>query len=161
MPNPVSQPARTSAYAQHTSEVWLTLLTIDHPSIDPPIRVVREVPAGQTISSNGNTFVGMPFEISLPHDDVASPPRTRMSVDNISREIVQAVREASGDQPAITLEIVLASSPDVVESGPYEMTLKEARYNDLVVEGEIAAEDVLNEPFPGDSFTPNLFPGLF
>ena len=59
----------------------------------------------------------------------------------------------------MTLLVVLASDPDTVEVRPFEMTLKDTRYNALVVEGDIAAEDVLNEPFPGESFTPNPFRG--
>ena len=62
---------------------------------------------------------------------------------------------------SLTLLVVLAFDPNTVEVGPFEVTLKDTRYNALVVEGDIAAEDVLNELCPGDSFTPNLFPGLF
>jgi hypothetical protein len=58
-------------------------------------------------------------------------------------------------------EVVLASSPDTVEAGPFTMTLVAAEYDALVVTGELAFEDVLNEPFPGHGYIPSEYPGLF
>ena len=62
---------------------------------------------------------------------------------------------------AVALEVVLAASPDTVEAGPFNMTLVSAEYDAFVVTGELAFEDVLNEPFPGHSYIPSEYPGLF
>jgi hypothetical protein len=56
---------------------------------------------------------------------------------------------------------VLADTPDMVEAGPFAMTLSEADYDAGQVTGILVFEDILSEPFPGDSFIPSTHPGLF
>ena len=36
-----------------------------------------------------------------------------------------------------------------------------AEYDAFVITGELAFEDVLNEPFPGHNYIPSEYPGLF
>ncbi len=55
----------------------------------------------------------------------------------------------------------MASSPDIVEAGPFNMALVTAEYDALTVTGELAFKDVLNEPFPGHAYVPGDYPGLF
>jgi hypothetical protein len=83
-----------------------------------------------------------------------------LSIDNVDRTIVEAVRTVSSP-PTASLSVVLASDPDTVEAGPFELTIREVQYDALVVTATMAVEDILNEPFPGDLFTPQNFPGLF
>jgi hypothetical protein len=153
----VSSRARTALFAQQTDEVFLPLLTITHASLATPIRVVHNP---QNITSRGNLFVGYPFEMELPPQDPDQPPRLRIAIDNIDRDIVASLRALS-TPPSVTLEVVLAATPDTVEAGPFVMTLTGVDYDALTVTGDLAAEDVLSEPYPGDSFTPAKFPGLF
>lgn len=61
----------------------------------------------------------------------------------------------------VDLSVVLASSPSTIEAGPYRFTLRDVMYDAAIVEGTMRFEDVLNEPYPADSFTPARFPGLF
>ncbi len=50
-------------YSQDTAEVVLLLLTIAHPNLVSPIRVVNNL---EPITSQGYTWAAFPFEISLP-----------------------------------------------------------------------------------------------
>ena len=78
----------------------------------------------------------------------------------MDREIVKSLRAIQAPL-SVALEVVMASSPDTVEAGPFNMTLVAAEYDALTVAGELAFEDVLNEPFPGHSYIPSEYPGLF
>jgi len=149
--------AKQAIYSQETSEVFLVLLTIDHADLAAPIRVVNNT---KNIVSNGNTFIGFPFFADMPQERDDRLARVTLTIDNVDRQIVTAVRSITSP-PSATMEVVLASDPDTVEAGPFSFTLRDVRYDSLVVEGELSFEDVLNEPYPGDSFTPATHPGLF
>ncbi len=149
--------AKQAIYSQQTSEVFLVLLTIDHADLGAPIRVVNNT---VDIVSNGNTFIGFPFFIDMPQERDDQLARVTLTIDNVDRQIVTAVRSLTS-APSVVMEIVLASDPDTIEAGPFSFTMRDVRYDSLVVEGELSFEDVLNEPYPGDSFTPATHPGLF
>jgi hypothetical protein len=155
---PLSQPGIDAVFAQETDEAFVVLLTVAHAAIDPPVRVCLN---GAQIVSNGNTFVPYPFDIRLPRRNGKEMPTVTLRIDNVDRSIVAALRAI--DSPAtVTVEVVLADSPDVREAGPYVMTLRSARTpNPAEIFGELAYEDVLNEAWPAPTFTPNNFPGLF
>ena len=148
---------RAAAFAQQTDQVFLVLLTINHASLAEPIRVVNNY---ENVTRAGNTYVGFPFDIELPGDFEEALPSVRLTICNVDRQIVYAIRTLTGP-PTITIRVVLASNTADVQAGPYVMTLRGADYNSLTVSGTIMPEDVLNEVFPGDSFTPAVAPGLF
>ena len=112
------------------------------------------------IVSQGETYIAYPFEIALPDEDAESVARVTLRIDNVDREIVKSLRSISSPL-SVGLEVVMAASPDTVEAGPFNMTLVSAEYDALTVTGELAFEDVLNEPFPGHAYVPSDYPGLF
>lgn len=158
MPRTLSSTARRALFAQETGEVFLLLLTISHPSLAQPIRVVNN---SEDVTSGGWVYQRFPFELALPPETEDAPPTVQLRIANADRQIVQAVRSLSGAAMTVDLSVVLASSPDTVEAGPYRFTLRDVSYNAAIVEGTLRFEDVLNEPFPADSFTPARFPGMF
>lgn len=146
-----------AAMAQQTEEVMLLLLTIDHDDFSTPIRVVNNT---EDVTSNGNSFVAYPFEIDIPGDTADTPPRVRLRIDNVDRQIVQAVRDIASP-PTMKLEVILASDPDTIEISFDNLKLKNVTYDVFAVEGELAWEDILNNPYPYHTFTPSSNPGLF
>jgi len=153
----LSLAARKAVNAQETDEVFLLLLTLDHEDITEPIRVVNNT---VDIVSQGETYIAYPFEIALPDEDAESVARVTLRIDNVDRKIVKSLRSISSPS-SVGLEVVMAASPDTVEAGPFNMTLVSAEYDALTVTGELAFEDVLNEPFPGHAYVPSDYPGLF
>ncbi|WP_162917697.1 DUF1833 family protein [Dongia deserti] len=149
-----------AAFKQETDEVVVALLTIEHPDLVPPARVCSDA---VDITSRGNVFTGgVPFLITLPDQDPETQARVRLTMDVIDQTLVAVVQSIPADSPpTVTLEVVLAATPDVVESGPYAFTLRNAEGDITTIEGELAFEDLLSEPFPADSFTPASHPGLF
>ena len=157
MSRALSQAAKQAVNAQETDEVFLLLLTLDHADLAQPIRVVNNT---ENVVSRGDTYVAYPFEIALPDEDPESVARVTLRIDNVDRQIVQSLRAIQAPL-SVALEVVMASAPDTVEAGPFNMTLVAAEYDALTITGELAFEDVLNEPFPGASYIPSEYPGLF
>lgn len=157
MARSISLTAKQAINAPETSEAFLVLLTIDHADIDPPIRVSSD--AVDTIS-RGNTFVAFPFELSLPDDTDDRPPRARLSIDNVDRKIVKAIRSINS-APSVLMEIVRGADPDIVEAAFPDFQMREIAYDALVVEGALTVEELEGEPYPARIFSPADFPGLF
>lgn len=150
----LSTNARAALYASQSDEVWLQLLTITHADIATPIRLVSNT---ENITSNGETFVAFPFELSLPGTDQES---VELAVDNVSRELIEEVRSIATPL-GLSLEIVLASAPDTVEAGPFDFQSRAVEYNGQRMRFTLAYEPLLNEPFPYATYTPIDYPGLF
>ena len=153
----LSATSRQALYAGETGEVFLVLLTLSHVDLAQPIRVTSDA---VTTVSRSNNFTPFPFELALPDDLDNKPPRARLAIDNIDRQIVLAVRSLSF-APTLLIEIVRAAAPDVVEAQFVDFKLTNVSYDAHRVEGDLTVEDFTAEPFPAASFTPSLFPGLF
>jgi hypothetical protein len=104
--------------------------------------------------------VAYPFEVNLPDEDPDQLARVQLRIDNVDRVIIDSLR-AITDPVTVSLEVIMASSPDTVEAGPFSMSLVSASYDTLLVTGDLVFEDVLNEPFPGGTYIPSDYPGLF
>jgi len=149
----VSTTFKAAAYAQQTDEVALVILAIAHSDLAATIRVVNNT---ENVTSGGDEYLAAGFDIKLPNDD----GRTTISVCNIDRIMVNAIRSISS-RPTVTMSVILASDPDTIEVGPYVMELSEVTFDAFTVTGTLTFDDFLDEPFPGDKFTPGQFPGLF
>lgn len=150
-------PALRGMFAGETDEAFLVCLTIEHEDLAAPIRLVNDT---VDLTRSAGEFIAWPFEVALPDDVEAQLPRVQLVIDNVDRAIVAAIRPLQG-RVTLTLEVVLASSPNEVEAGPYALTLKDVSYDRLTVSGTLGYEDVLNAPYPKDSFTPLNSTGLF
>lgn len=165
MPRNLSPAARRAMFAQESDSVWCLLVTLSHPALAKPIRVVNDiVPADENgdmyVMSRGEKFVCYPFEVDLPADDGESVSQVSISIDNVDREIVDNLR-AIKTPPTVALEVGLAESPDVIEAGPYTMSLVSAEYDALAITGELAFEPILSASAVSGRYTPAEYPGLF
>lgn len=153
----VSAAAAAAMAAPQTGEVFLSLLTIDHDDLDAPIRLCNN---GADVTSRGDLYVAFPFQHQLPTDSDGEVPRAEIAICNVTTEITRQL-DVLQSPPTVALEIVLASSPDTVEAGPWNFTLKGVDYDQLTIQASLGFENVLSEPFPAPRFTPTSFPGLF
>jgi hypothetical protein len=157
MTRPVTDTTRAALYANETDQVFITLITIDHENLSPPIRVCNDA---VDLVSRGETFVAMPFEDEKPGDDDSGVAAGSITIQNVSLEITQAIRSIS-TRPSVLIEMVRAAAPDVVEMSFPDMEIREVTWNSLTVTAPVGVENFLDEPYPKDSFTPGLFPGVF
>ena len=138
------------------SDQPVILLKIDHADLSAPILVVND---RVNITSNAQEYVAFPFEIKLPDSLEDAPPRARLLIDNVSREIGQAIRDIS-TAASVTISVVLRSDPDTLEIEFPTMRLTNVKYDALQVSGDLEFEDLTREPFPARIFSPAEFPGL-
>ena len=151
----ISDTLKTEAWSEAT-DLPLVLLKIDHADINPAIRVVNNT---VDITSNGDIFTAFPFEITLPNNLEDAPPRARLRIDNVSREIAEAIRDIS--TPAdVTITVVRQDDFDTAEMTWPAMRLTNVRWDALTVTGDLEFEDLTREPYPAHTFSPAEFPGL-
>jgi hypothetical protein len=160
MSRTVSTNALRAMLAQETGEVFLLCVTISHPSFTAPYRLVYDQ---NPLVRTAGTFEPFAFALNLPNEQDDSPPVVQMAIDNINNAILKAVRNLpAGIRPDIVLEVVLASSPNVVEKGPYDFKFLSTDYDEASLTGTIGFEDdILNTAIPGSNYTPTNSRGLF
>jgi hypothetical protein len=151
----ISQNLKEDAWSQE-SNLPLVLLEIDHEDLAEPIRVVNNK---TNITSNGDVYVGYPFDILLPDSAEDAPPRAKLKIDNVSREIAQTIRLISSP-PSVTIKIIRQETPDIIEAEFPGMTLRVVPYDALTVEGTLEFEDLVREPYPAYTFNPANYPGI-
>ena len=151
----LSPTAVTSALSDNTSEVWLCCVTIFAGS------VFRMVNNTEAVVRTVGTFTPYPFEITLPDDTESANPQVTITVDNIDREVTRQLRNYQG-VPTVTVEVVLASSPNTVEMGPMNFVLKNMEYNALTITGSLGyEEDILAQAVPHQTYNPSSSSGMF
>ena len=144
------------ALASSSDVAWLCLLTITAEGA-PPLYVVNN---SEPVLSRGITFDPYPFEVLLPQDDSESLPQVRLSISNIDRAIIEALR-AQAEAPGIAIELVTSADPDTVEKSLTFLKLAQVTFDALVIEGTLDVDDFLSQRFPAENYIPTRFPGLF
>ncbi|MEJ7807148.1 MAG: DUF1833 family protein [Telluria sp.] len=153
----LSGPAIRAVLSRETESVFVPLLKISHPDIQT-ILICGDT--AQVVRSDG-TYLPFPFEFVLPPDADGELPRAGLRIDNVTKEIVKAIRTLTG-RPKVTFLLVLADSPEVVEYGPAEFLLGSAEWDALQIMGTLAyQEDLFLQQIPGQTYTPASSPGLF
>jgi hypothetical protein len=107
----------------------------------------------------GNVYIPEPFKIVLPNSSEDSPPIARLTLDNVTRTLVESIREIEGPIQ-LELVVVLAGSPDVVEIGPLDFEVRQVRWG-ATLECDLTYEPILARAVPAEVFRPGSFPGLF
>jgi hypothetical protein len=166
------------AYASaDLTEIVLDTLELRHPNFvddngnPTAIRIVRAyqdyslclelnapVNAGQYV-----TFVGCPFDFTLPAWDETQVPQLQIKIDNVDRRITKYLEEASSSVVPIgvTYRPYLASDPSAPQMNPpFSFTLSKVVVDVFQVVGTATTNDVNNWPFPNDKYTAKRFPGL-
>jgi hypothetical protein len=162
----VSATLKEAAFSQQTDVVFIYLVTITAPNLTQPILITSDsfellpVAGGRGVVSRGDEYVYLPFELSLPNEDDTGIGRAKITIDNVSREIVQAVRGSSG-KIGIKIEIVLSTDVDTPEVVLDNFILDSINYDALTVTGEISVQYYDLEPYPSRRFTPSDFPAMF
>ncbi len=135
---------------------WLFLLTIKTKG-NAPLRLVNN---NEPITSRGNVYEPFPFALVLPEDTGDQLPKVSLSISNISGEIIKAIREQQ-DPPEISCELISSAYPDVVEKTLDFLQLRTVSYDAITITGQLEVVNVLTKGFPGESYDPVHFPGLF
>lgn len=166
---PVSPTVAADLEAQISPNALLGFLTITHPNLPEPIRVVSDP---IDFEADGLTWLGCPFEFVLLTDE-DHPPTSQIRVQNVDRRIGEALRTVT-DRARVRLEVRstvdfdLSVVPRVEQSGGsaviYQFShfdLVDVTVNAMEVTGTVMLRDFAQEPWPGKRATQSRCPGLF
>lgn len=141
-----------------SGEMPLVLLEINHAALAEPIRVVND---NQDLTSNGNLYIALPFNITLPDDFSEQIPRATLAIDNIGRELTQWLEASAGARGAtVTVRLAMRDTPNVYEM-ELTMGLNNIAIDWLTVSGSLGYEDILNRPAVALTYRRDTAPGLF
>lgn len=153
-------------FAQEMSEVVVALIEITHDDLSEPIRVSSDPTQTLTNGSkgtvhNGDEYVQFPFEVTLPEQSDNLITRAKLKIDNTSREILLAVRQAFNEPPQVSIKIVLASDPDTLEIEIGGLNLNNVKASAFSVEADLEPQILQSEKYPYNTFNQADFPGIF
>ena len=167
----MSPKAVSAALVPETSEREVCLITITHPSWSSPVRLSTDAtqflryaedgsPMYGTVS-RGNTFEFVPITPVLPDSHDEQPPSARLSIDNVSLLVAPYLRAIDDVIPRCTVEVVLASTPDIVDQVWQEMDVEKASIDASRAEVTLGMDIGSSEAVPWLRFIPAYFPNLF
>ena len=112
------------------------------------------------VVSNGQNFIFLPMEITLPTEQEANAPSCSITMHDVTRYIMPLIRQLSGP-PMVKLDLILAKTPNVIEASFSEFYFNNISYSADTVSAQLTMINYAVEPFPSHAFTPTLFPGMF
>lgn len=112
------------------------------------------------VPSRGQNYLFFPMNVSLPDEAENSAPRCSITMYDVTQYLMPVIRTLTG-RPRVTLELVLSSSPDVVEVSFENLYITNFNYTVDRITADLSMINYEVEPFPQYSFTPVHFPGLF
>lgn len=146
-------------FAQNSGAVMLTLLTFSHATLPTPIRLVND---RRPLTYGGQSYIALPFEMTLPDDLEERIPSVEVKIDNVGRELVTLLRSTS-EIVAVDVEVVRVQNGVVTsELGPLDFSLLDAKITPQTITLSIGyAIDILNEQATKEIFNPGTAPALF
>ncbi len=160
-------PFRSDLEDQASPNAILGFLTINHPALIVPVRVVSDV---MDYVVNGNTYYGVVFGFRMLTDNQEAP-RTTLVIENVSKKLGQALR-AVKTKAETTLEVRSSSSFDLNVSPRTELNtdvmyrmkhfyIANVSVSVSEITAEVTLEDFSGEPWPHIRATQDRLPGLF
>lgn len=167
----MSPSALKAVFSPDSDDDLIILLTIYDPSNET--QVIARIADGYTkrisetesdvmygVTSNGNDYMFLPMEITLPSEDEAQAPRCSIVMYDVTRHLTPIIRTITSP-PRVKMELVLSKTPDIVEVSFSDFYISNFTYNADSVSAELSMIDYEREPFPMHSFTPQYFPSMF
>lgn len=165
--------ARLAQDAEGSAEIEVALILIEHPDLEAPIRLSTDnterlsddpLMYGTRSSWRGANPVTDPYlwvvaSAVLPGDAEDAPATAQIALENLDAEMVELVR-AFTDPAQVSLAVVLADSPDVIEGEWTGLQLVSADITAGEIVLSISRDEVELEPFPPGRMTRLNFPGL-
>lgn len=121
---------------------------------------LRLVPAKQDVVSGDFTYEAFALRIDLPADGDSGASQTRLSISNLGKELMPSILNREFSDASVTLRIVRADEPDIVE---WQTTLRVDRIsaNLDVLTADLSQSPLLSTQAVRTEYTPLVAPGLF
>lgn len=150
----------------YTLELWQS-------SFAAPARVVANVgddmnfgiEAGAPRDSGAMvTFLACPFSAEYPEQREGQPPSTKITIDNVNRELVPQIRAALGVRQYLQVLYREYVASDLTEPayGPIEFQLMNVKMTGPSLTGTAMVKNLLNKRFPraDKNYSYTQFPSL-
>ena len=165
--------ARLALDAPASAEIEVALFVIEHPDLEAPIRLstdnterlsVDPLIYGTRSNWRGADPVTDPYlwivaSAVLPGDDDEAPASARLVIENLDAGLGTLLRSFT-EPPMISMAVVLADSPDVIEAEWTGLQLASAEITAAEITLTLSRDEVELEPFPPGRMTRLNFPGL-
>ena len=135
--------------------VFTCLITFYHPA-----GTLRFINNTESITSRGNLYNAVAVTIALPAEDGKREPYATIEIDNITTDLVDELRAISEPMDA-ELEMVFTEYPDIVEYSLTGLSVGSANIAAERVTLKLMYQDILNQIFPGHTYNPQEFAGIF
>ncbi|MGB3212441.1 MAG: DUF1833 family protein [Desulforhopalus sp.] len=167
----ISLDANKEVYAQESGDYPIFLMTFSSPGLANDIRVSTDATTrlpGLTTDeqvvwgtvSNSLEYMFCPMAIAWPAQQEGVPPETKLTISNIGRELVAAIRSL-GPSPSLKMDYVLASNTDRIEQSVTGLLFLDADINTMNISGALKMDDTSRESCPFRTFGPSTARGLF
>lgn len=165
---PVDAGLRAGLERETAPDALLAFLTVRHPRLVAPIRLVSDV---FDYLRGAERFVGLPFGFRAVTDE-ESAPATELTMQNVDRRIGAALRSMP-DRARVEVELLSSADFDLTRDPREELApatpIYAMRHFQLVevtatasrITGTLMLRDYGQEPWPGQSATQSVCPGLF
>jgi hypothetical protein len=144
--------------AVSSAEQTVIMLIINQAALEEPIYVVNDK---ANLISNGITYIGLGFNITLPSDPQTGDPTATLSIDNVSQDLMEWLEVSNGAPgTTVTIQSALLSNPDNIE---WSMTLNliNISANNKSVSGTLAYNNLAQLSATNRTYSPQLAPGLY
>lgn len=148
----MNQDGLQAVLAGWTDETFLELLSVTHPSIAQPIRLVNDY---QELVSNSETYSPFPFQAQTHVRSEERTAEATLTCDAVDLRLVRALRGLVG-RPSVQYSVVMASAPDEIQQGPIDYSILgfSTAGSTLTLRGSFGM-DLLGQKFPMDAFGPS------
>jgi hypothetical protein len=171
--NSLSQSAIRAMFASETSEALILLITITDPTdLANPIRLADSYTGRITsltnddevvygVTSNNKDYIFLPLQINLPGEQESGAGQCSLTLNYVTKEAIQLIREKLTSPVSVQIDLVLADSPNTIETSFSGFKITNVSYNAEQITLDLNMVSLSREPFPSFTFTPANFPGLF
>lgn len=136
----------------------LELVEINHASFTGPARLVNDT---RSWTSNGNTFVGIPFRFTLPQDIPGESPKSTIEIDNVGRELTAELERLPPSAVVMArFMLVDRATPDVIE-WEWNVPMLTVSANAAVISATLGVDYLMRQQAVRLRHDPNTSPGIF
>ncbi len=136
----------------------------DSANLENIVYGVMGPPANRSAAISGANpslaYIFLPINVSLPSEEESSAPKCSITIHDVTKYLTPTIR-ALTQPPKVLIDLVLASTPTVVEASFNGFYLTGVTYNAETIQLDLSMISYQNEPFPCFRFVPRYFPGLF
>jgi len=175
MSRSISLNARAALDASGSQEVEVILFQITHPetsqiirlSTDPTERIsysplsygTRSTWLGADPEDDDEAFLFILMSALIPDDQDDAPPAARIVLEAVDNEIAAVLRSTT-QRANVSMAMVLASSPDIIEDQWLNFKLVSVEGTADSITLNLTRDPLTAEPWPAGRMTRERFPGL-